>query len=61
MSGRSGEGESSNLHRHRRSNGDGTVVLRKDGRWQGAVYVLTSDGTVRRKFVYGKTGAEATR
>jgi len=36
-------------------------VLRKDGRWQGAVYVLTSDGTIRRKFVYGKTGAEATR
>jgi len=39
----------------RNANGMGTVTLRKDGRWQAAVYVSQPDGTEKRKFVYGKT------
>lgn len=39
----------------RNANGMGTVTLRKDGRWQAAVYVPQPDGTEKRKFVYGKT------
>lgn len=39
----------------RNVNGEGTIVQRKDGRWHGAAYVLTPDGTYKRRFVYGKT------
>lgn len=40
----------------RRSNGAGSITQRKDGRWQGAV---TDPDTGKRKYVYGKTKAEA--
>ena len=43
----------------RNPNGMGTVVKRSDGRYQAAVYVLTSAGHRVRKYVYGKTWEEA--
>jgi integrase len=42
----------------RAANGMGTIVKRKDGRYQAAVYVLTSTGTKERKYVYGKDREE---
>ncbi|WP_034088721.1 tyrosine-type recombinase/integrase [Streptacidiphilus albus] len=42
-----------------RSNGEGTVYQRKDGRWEAAGYVLVADGTSRRTRVYGATRKEA--
>lgn len=41
--------------RRRRANGDGTVYRRKDGRWEGATYVLASEGQRKRFRVYGRT------
>ena len=38
-----------------RANGEGSIYRRKDGRWAGAAYVLTPDGTRKRKTAYGKT------
>lgn len=43
----------------RAPNGMGTIVQRKDGRYQAAVYVLAADGTTQRKYVYGKDWEEA--
>lgn len=45
----------------RRANGEGTVYPRQDGRWEGAAYVLTTDGVRKRKRVYGRTREEAHR
>lgn len=42
----------------RRANREGTIVQRADGRWCAAAYVLTSDGTEKRRFVYGRTREE---
>lgn len=42
----------------RRANGEGTVYRRKDGRWEGAGYVLLSNGGRARTSVYGRTRAE---
>jgi len=39
----------------RRSNREGSIWQRQDGRWTGAAYVLTTDGTFRRTYVYGRT------
>jgi Phage integrase, N-terminal SAM-like domain len=39
----------------RRSNREGSIWQRQDGRWTGAAYVLTNDGTFRRTYVYGQT------
>ena len=39
----------------RRSNREGRSGNAKDGRWTGAAYVLTTDGTFRRAYVYGRT------
>ncbi|GAA2253463.1 site-specific integrase [Streptomyces amakusaensis] len=44
--------------RKRNPNGAGTITVRKDGRYQAAVYVLQPDGTRARKFAYGKTWTE---
>ncbi|WP_035305064.1 site-specific integrase [Actinokineospora inagensis] len=43
----------------RAPNGLGTIIKRKDGRYQAAVHVLTADGSTKRKYVYGKTWDEA--
>jgi integrase len=41
-------------------NGEGSIYQRQsDGRWVGQAYVLTTDGTRRRKAVYGDTWEEA--
>ncbi|MDV8022230.1 site-specific integrase [Rhodococcus sp. IEGM 1330] len=42
-----------------RSNGDGTIYKRKDGRFEGAAYVVTNTGTRKRIRVYGATRDEA--
>ncbi|MFJ1958269.1 tyrosine-type recombinase/integrase [Streptomyces microflavus] len=42
----------------RNANGEGTIYRRKDGRYEGAVYVLTTSGTQKRVRVYGATRAE---
>jgi integrase len=42
----------------RAANGMGTIVQRKDGRYQAAVYVLAVNGARQRKYVYGKTWEE---
>jgi integrase len=44
----------------RRSNGQGTVYQRKDGRWEAKAFVLTTEGTERRVSKYGKTAEEAS-
>lgn len=41
----------------RRSNGEGTVYKRKDGRWCSAYF----DEQFERRYVYGKTQAEVKR
>lgn len=41
------------------ANGEGTIYHRKDGRWEGSAYVLSSDGARKRRSVYGKTREEA--
>ena len=43
----------------RRSNGEGSVYRRGDGRWTGAHYVLRPDGGRVRRAVYAKTHREA--
>ncbi|MFB8276920.1 tyrosine-type recombinase/integrase [Nocardia colli] len=43
----------------RRSGGEGTIYRRKDGRWEGAAYLGTANGKMRRLRVYGQTRAEA--
>ncbi|MBQ1054210.1 site-specific integrase [Micromonospora sp. C32] len=44
----------------RNPNGEGSIYQRaSDGRWVGQAYVLTTDGTRKRKFVYGATWEEA--
>jgi len=41
-------------------NGEGSIYQRKsDGRWVGQAYALTTDGTRKRKYVYGDTWEEA--
>jgi len=42
----------------RRANGEGTIYPRKDGRWEGAAYVLTTDNTLKRVRQYGRTREE---
>jgi integrase len=42
----------------RRATGEGTVYLRKDGRWEGAAYLPTPSGKRRRIRVYAKTRKE---
>ncbi|MFF0446017.1 tyrosine-type recombinase/integrase [Streptomyces sp. NPDC004609] len=41
------------------ANGQGTIYLRRDGRWEGTAYVLATDGTFKRRSVYGKTWDDA--
>jgi integrase len=44
----------------RRHNGEGTISgPRKDGRYVGAFFALTSAGTYKRVYVYGKTWEQA--
>src|SRR5215212_7070775 len=41
----------------RRGNGEGTITLRQDGRWEGRYTVQTGSGP-KRKVLYGKTRKE---
>lgn len=45
--------------RRKRANGGGTIYLRKDGRYEAAMYLLTMSGQRKRIRVYGKTYMEA--
>ena len=42
----------------RRSNGEGTIYLRKDGRWEAAMYATTNTGTRKRIRIYGQSRHE---
>ena len=42
----------------RRPNGEGTIYQRRDGRGEGAAYVLLPSGGRARKRVYGKSRSE---
>ena len=42
----------------KRSNGEGTIYKRKDGRWCASKHVILADGVSKRKTVYGKTQKE---
>jgi hypothetical protein len=42
----------------RRSNHEGSIWQRQDGRWTGAAYVLTTTGIMRRAYVYGRSREE---
>lgn len=42
----------------KRSNGEGTICKRSDGRWMGQTIIDTGYGQVKRKTVYGKTQRE---
>jgi len=44
---------------HKRVNGEGTIYRRKDGRYEGAAYLLTTGGTRKRIRVYGQTWQQA--
>jgi integrase len=46
---------------HKRANGEGTIYQRKDGRWEGAAYVLTTGGAFKRIRIYGRTREEARK
>jgi integrase len=46
---------------HKRVNGEGTIYQRKDGRWEGAAYVLTTGGTFKRVRVYGRSYDDARK
>jgi integrase len=49
-------------HVRKNPNGEGSIYQRaSDGRWVGQAYVLTTDGTRKRKAVYGRTWEEAHR
>ncbi|GLZ15072.1 site-specific integrase [Actinomadura sp. NBRC 104425] len=42
----------------KRANGEGTIVQRKDGRYEAKVFVPTTAGTIKRVSVYGRTREE---
>lgn len=42
----------------RNANGEGSIYRRRDGRWEGAVYVLTTAGVKKRVRAYGVSRAE---
>ncbi len=42
----------------RRANGEGSIYRRKDGRYEGAVYLLTTSGNRKRIRVYGSSREE---
>lgn len=46
---------------HKRANGEGTLYQRKDGRWEGAAFVLTTAGTFQRVRVYAATREDARK
>ena len=45
----------------RRANGEGSLYLRKDGRWCGRYYVTFPDGARKRQQVFGPTREVAAR
>ena len=50
------------MAKNKREHGQGTIYLRKDGRWYGAVQNgYNENGKPKMITVYGKTGAEAKR
>lgn len=39
----------------KRTNGEGSIYRRKDGRWVGSIHVRTTTGKYERRYIYGKT------
>jgi len=54
-------GDADRRSRRRRANGEGSIWLRRDGRYGFAAYVPTTAGTIKRVQGYGKTHDEARR
>ncbi|MBO3752175.1 site-specific integrase [Streptosporangiaceae bacterium NEAU-GS5] len=46
------------MARGRNASGEGTIYKRRDGRWEGAIYLTTTAGIKTRRRVYGRTRAE---
>lgn len=46
---------------HKRANGEGTIYQRKDGRFEGAAFVPTTAGTIKRIRLYGRTREDVRR
>ena len=42
----------------KKGNGEGTIVKRKDGKWQAAIWVTYPSGERKRKYFYAKTRKE---
>jgi integrase len=42
----------------RNPNGEGSIRLRKDGRWEASIFAPTNRGTRKRVYFYGKTRGE---
>lgn len=45
----------------KRANGEGSIYQRKDGRYEGAAFVLTTAGSYKRVRVYGATYSETRK
>jgi hypothetical protein len=45
----------------KRANGEGTIYQRRDGRYEGAAFVPTTAGTVKRIRLYGRTREDVRR
>ncbi len=49
-------------NKYRRSNGEGTIYLRKDGRWSGAITVgHDENGKIIKKTVYGRNQTDVAK
>lgn len=48
-------GDASRRRARKRSNGEGTISKRADGRYAAAIFVERPDGTRGRKWIYGRT------
>lgn len=45
----------------KRTNGEGTIYRRKDGRWEAAVFATTTAGTRKRVRIYGRSREDVHR
>lgn len=55
---RSGEPVERKPRRSKRGNGEGSIYLRKDGRWTAAYFVPKPGGGESRRYVYGRSPEE---
>ena len=54
--------EDQQLKRHKRSNGEGSITLQKDGRWVARIYLgKNAEGKNKIKAIYGHSESEVKR